>query len=131
MKLADFRVRKRIPALPRLWQASRTPIGTLGTPMSDDAVLRHLKRHMAAALPPPPVPGAGSDDYSWVKGSIYGTLIVHLEGRTVGDFTLLLCHVQLRNEISRHHAQPEHQQASYLDGGCSPERYLWHAEICS
>jgi transposase len=54
-----------------------------GMPVSDDMVLRHLKRQVAAALPPSPVRVAGIDDWGWVKGTTYGTLIVDLERRKV------------------------------------------------
>lgn len=60
-------------------------LARLGMPVSDDTVLRHLKRHVAVATPPPPVRILGVDDWGWVKGSIYGTLIVDLERKSVVD----------------------------------------------
>jgi hypothetical protein len=52
----------------------------LGMSVSDDSILRHLRRRAAS-------PGGtmsdlrvvGSDDWSWLKGCRYGTLIVDLE----------------------------------------------------
>jgi transposase len=60
-------------------------LARLGMPVSDDTVLRHLKRHLAIALPPPAIRVAGVDDWGWVKGNIYGTLLVDLERKTVVD----------------------------------------------
>jgi transposase len=60
-------------------------LARLGMPMSDDTVLKQLKRCAATAPPPPPVRVAGIDDWGWVKGSIYGTIIVDLERQTVVD----------------------------------------------
>jgi transposase len=60
-------------------------LARLGMPVSDDTVLRHLKRHVTTALPAAPVRVAGIDDWGWVKGSTYGTLIVDLERRKVVD----------------------------------------------
>ncbi len=58
----------------------------LGMPMSDDTILRHLKRRTAAPESTQPVLRmVGIDDWSWLKGCRYGTLIVDLERREVVD----------------------------------------------
>jgi transposase len=56
----------------------------LGAPQSKDTLLRSLKRGVtkqAAA----PVRVVGVDDWSWRKGSTYGTIMVDLERREVLD----------------------------------------------
>jgi hypothetical protein len=60
-------------------------LASLGMPMSDDTVLKHLKRCAATASPPPPVRVAGIDDLGRVKGDIYENIIVDLERQTVVD----------------------------------------------
>src|SRR3954451_6473140 len=55
----------------------------LGVPQGDDQILRNLKRH--AALPNNPLRVVGVDDWSWLKGSRYGTIIVDLERQEVVD----------------------------------------------
>jgi len=56
----------------------------LGMPMSDDTILRHLKRRAATFTSAQPVLRVvGIDDWSWIKGRRYGTLIVDLERRQV------------------------------------------------
>ena len=57
----------------------------LGLPQSDDTILRQLKRHQAERGEPKPVRVAGIDDWSWRKGSSYGTIVVDLERREVVD----------------------------------------------
>jgi transposase len=57
----------------------------LGMPVSDDTILRQLKRRVAARGSPAPVRVAGIDDWSWRKGSTYGTIVVDLERREVVD----------------------------------------------
>ncbi len=57
----------------------------LGLPQSDDTILRQLKRHQAERGEPTPVRVAGIDDWSWRKGSTYGTIVVDLERREVVD----------------------------------------------
>jgi transposase len=58
----------------------------LGMPMSDDTILRHLKRRLATATGPQQgLRVVGIDDWAWVKGHRYGTLIVDLERRQVVD----------------------------------------------
>lgn len=56
----------------------------LGMPVSDDTILRHLKRH---AVRNRPVSSriVGIDDWSWRRSWRYGTIIVDLEGREVVD----------------------------------------------
>jgi transposase len=57
----------------------------LGMPVSDDTILRQLKRRVAARGAPTNVRVAGIDDCSWRKGSAYGTIVVDLERREVVD----------------------------------------------
>jgi transposase len=57
----------------------------LGMPVSDDTILRQLKRRVAARGAPTNVRVAGIDDWSWRKGSTYGTIVVDLERREVVD----------------------------------------------
>jgi transposase len=53
--------------------------------VSDDTILRQLKRRVAARGAPTNVRVAGIDDWSWRKGSAYGTIVVDLERREVVD----------------------------------------------
>src|SRR5271165_2806555 len=55
----------------------------LGLPQGDDRILRNLKRHAASSNKPLRV--VGIDDWSWLKGSKFGTIIVDLERREVVD----------------------------------------------
>jgi transposase len=55
----------------------------LGLPQGDDRILRNLKRH--ATSPEKPLRVVGIDDWSWLKGSRYGTIVVDLEHREVVD----------------------------------------------
>lgn len=55
----------------------------LGIGVSDDTVLRQLKRDARDSDQPPKV--IGIDDWSWRKSQNYGTIIVDLERRTVVD----------------------------------------------
>ena len=57
----------------------------LGMPASDDTIIRHLKRRMAAFGAKTTVRVAGIDDWAWRKGCRYGTVIVDLERREVID----------------------------------------------
>ena len=57
----------------------------LGMPVSDDTILRHLKRQVARLSAKTTVRVAGIDDWSWRKGRTYGTIIVDLERREVVD----------------------------------------------
>jgi len=60
-------------------------MGCLGAPVSDDTILRHLKRRVADRHATTPVRVAGIDDWSWRKGSTYGAIVVDLERREVVD----------------------------------------------
>ena len=60
-------------------------MGCLGAPVSDDTILRHLKRRVADRNATTPVRVAGIDDWSWRKGSTYGAIVVDLERREVVD----------------------------------------------
>ena len=57
----------------------------LAMPVSDDTILRHLKRQVAHLHAKTTVRVAGIDDWSWRKGRTYGTIIVDLERREVVD----------------------------------------------
>ena len=57
----------------------------LGMPVSDDTILRYLKRQVARLRAKTTVWVAGVDDWSWRKGRTYGTIIVDLERREVVD----------------------------------------------
>jgi hypothetical protein len=58
-------------------------INRLGMPVSDDTLLRHLKR--GAARGASDVRVLGIDDWSWRKGKSYGTVMVDLERLEVVD----------------------------------------------
>jgi hypothetical protein len=55
----------------------------LGMPQGDDRILRNLKHQ--AALPSKPLRVVGIDDWSWLKGTRYGTIVVDLKRREVVD----------------------------------------------
>ncbi|MGP0010622.1 MAG: ISL3 family transposase [Methylocella sp.] len=57
----------------------------LGLPQSADTILRNLKRHAADRREGATVRVVGIDDWSWRKGSSYGTIMVDLERREVVD----------------------------------------------
>ncbi|MBB4232555.1 transposase [Rhizobium mongolense] len=57
----------------------------LGMSISDDTILRHLKRNAARADDDAPPRIVGIDDWSWRKSWRYGTIIVDLERRKVVD----------------------------------------------
>jgi transposase len=57
----------------------------LGMPISDDTILRHLKRNPAPADDEAAARIVGIDDWSWRKSWRYGTIIVDLERREVVD----------------------------------------------
>lgn len=57
----------------------------LGLPQSDDTLLRSLKRHAARRQETASVRVVGIDDWSWRKGTTYGTILVDLERREVLD----------------------------------------------
>jgi len=56
----------------------------LGIPVSNDTLLRHLKRHQGHR-PVAPARVVGVDDWGWVKGESYGTVFIDLERREVLD----------------------------------------------
>jgi hypothetical protein len=55
----------------------------LGLGISDDTVLRQLKKRAQGTAKPPTV--IGIDDWSWRKSQTYGTIFVDLERRVVID----------------------------------------------
>jgi transposase len=55
----------------------------LGIPISDDTILRQLKRSALDTAPPTKI--IGVDDWSWRKSTRYGTIIIDLERRSVVD----------------------------------------------
>ena len=57
----------------------------LGMPVSDDTILRHLKRNAAIAHGAAEIRVAGIDDWSWRRATRYGTIVVDLERRSVVD----------------------------------------------
>ena len=57
----------------------------LGMPVSDTTIRRSLKEHARARSDNGAVHVAGIDDWAWRKGANYGTIIVNLERRQVGD----------------------------------------------
>jgi transposase len=57
----------------------------LGMPQSDDTLLRSLKHRAATRAGTRPARVVGIDDWSWRKGSHYGTIMVDLERREVLD----------------------------------------------
>jgi hypothetical protein len=57
----------------------------LGLSQSDDTLLRSLKHQTANNGDPTPVRVVGIDDWSWLKGASYGTIMVDLERREVLD----------------------------------------------
>lgn len=57
----------------------------LGMPVSDDTILRHLKRNASRVDDQPSARIVGIDDWSWRKSWRYGTIIVDLERRKVMD----------------------------------------------
>lgn len=57
----------------------------LGMPVSDDTVLRQLKRDATVAHRNSEVQVVGIDDWSWRRATSYGTIVVDLERRSVVD----------------------------------------------
>ncbi|MCJ9671431.1 transposase family protein, partial [Neorhizobium sp. SHOUNA12B] len=57
----------------------------LGMPVSDDTILRQLKRDAAAAQRSSEIRVVGIDDWSWRRATSYGTIMVDLERRSVID----------------------------------------------
>lgn len=59
-------------------------LSRLGLPGHTDAILRHLKRHMAGHTDSQKARAIGIDEWAWRKGyGNYGTIIVDLERRKV------------------------------------------------
>lgn len=57
----------------------------LGIPVSDDTILRQLKRDAAVAQRNSKIRVVGIDDWSWRRATSYGTIMVDLERRSVID----------------------------------------------
>ena len=57
----------------------------LDMPVSDDTILRQLKRGAAGAQSNSSIRVVGIDDWSWRRATSYGTIIVDLERRSVVD----------------------------------------------
>ena len=57
----------------------------LGMPISDDTILRQLKRGAADAQSNSEVWAVGIDDWSWRRGTSYGIIMVDLDRRSVVD----------------------------------------------
>ena len=82
---------RRVVELPRLVThiAGGRPAGRvmarLGVPQSKDTLLRALKRGARNRAGAAPVRVVGIDDWSWRKGTTYGTIVVDLERREVLD----------------------------------------------
>jgi transposase len=57
----------------------------LGMPVSDDTILRQLKRDAAVARRNSTIRILGIDDWSWRRATSYGTIMVDLERRSVVD----------------------------------------------
>ena len=60
-------------------------LARLAMPISDNAILRQLKRHVRERADPLSLRAIAIDDWSWRKGFAYGTIVVDLERRTVAD----------------------------------------------
>ncbi len=56
----------------------------LGMPVSDDTLLRSVKR-VQCDQPPGPLRVVGVDDWAWKKGQTFGTILVDLERGVVVD----------------------------------------------
>ncbi len=65
--------------------ASERLLARLAMPVSDNAILCQLKRHVRERADPAPLRAIAIDDWSWRKGFTYGTIGVDLERRTVAD----------------------------------------------
>ncbi len=57
----------------------------LGMPVSDDTILRQLKRGTPASIQKDIIRVVGIDDWSWRHSSRYGTIMVDLERHSVVD----------------------------------------------
>ncbi|WP_394328612.1 transposase [Rhodobacter xanthinilyticus] len=72
----------------------------LGLGISDDTVLRQLKKRAQDIAEPPRA--IGIDDWSWRKSQTYGTIIVDLERRVVIDILEDGDVVSCTNWLKRH-----------------------------
>jgi zinc-finger of transposase IS204/IS1001/IS1096/IS1165/Transposase len=66
-------------------RTSEKLLARLALPVSDNAILRQLKRHASERRGDVPLRVIAIDDWSWRKGFSYGTIIVDLERRIVAD----------------------------------------------
>ena len=66
-------------------RTSEKLLARLAMPVSDNAILRQLKRHASERRDGAPLRAIAIDDWSWRKGFNYGTIIVDLERRIVAD----------------------------------------------
>jgi transposase len=66
-------------------RTSEKLLARLAMPVSDNAILRQLKRHSSERRDRAPLRAIAIDDWSWRKGFNYGTIIVDLERRIVAD----------------------------------------------
>ena len=82
---------QRVTELVRLFghaaggRTSEKLLARLAMPVSDNAILRQLKRHASERPDGAPLRAIAIDDWSWRKGFNYGTIIVDLERRIVAD----------------------------------------------
>ncbi len=82
---------RRVSDLVRLFghaaggRTSEKLLARLAMPVSDNAILRQLKRHSYERRDGAPLRAIAIDDWSWRKGFNYGTIIVDLERRIVAD----------------------------------------------
>jgi transposase len=60
-------------------------MGRLGMPVSDDTILRQIKRRTSASSSNADIRVVGIDDWSWRRSTRYGTIMVDLERRSVVD----------------------------------------------
>jgi transposase len=60
-------------------RTSEKLLARLAMPVSDNAILRQLKRHASERRDGAPLRAIAIDDWSWRKGFNYGTIIVDLE----------------------------------------------------
>lgn len=60
-------------------------MGRLGMPVSDDTILRQIKRRASISSRNANIRVVGIDDWSWRRSTRYGTILVDLERRAVVD----------------------------------------------
>jgi transposase len=60
-------------------------LGIIGVTVSDNTIVRHLRREVSQRAASSNLRVVGIDDWAWTKGQSYGTIIVNLESRTVAD----------------------------------------------